>query len=111
MIYLSNFQKISDEDYVVNFIHYKPFDVEHGLGDTIEGLEREGALVSSIPTTETPEGMVAKLHFNPITKELWYVYEVIQKTQEELQRELIDQLILDNLKMQTQIDSLITTSL
>lgn len=76
----------------VTTIHYMPFDEQHGLGKTKEELEQEGILVDEIPEPEQIEGKYPVLHCNPETKELWYEYEDIPKTKEEIQQEKIEAL-------------------
>lgn len=76
----------------VTYQHHKPFHKKHGLGKTIEQLEQEGILVDSIPEPEQIEGKQAILYCNPDTKELWYEYEDIPKTDEDLQQEKIQAL-------------------
>lgn len=44
----------------------------------------EGILVDSIPEPEQIEGKAPILYCNPETKELWYEYEDIPPTKEEL---------------------------
>lgn len=81
-----------DETGKVNYTHYMPFHEKHGLGKTKEELEQEGILVDSIPKPEQIEGKAPILYCNPETKELWYEYEDIPKTEEELQQEKIQAL-------------------
>lgn len=81
-----------DETGKVNYTHYMPFHEKHGLGKTREELEQEGILVDNIPEPEEIEGKSAILHCNPETKELWYEYEDIPKTEEEQQQEVINTL-------------------
>lgn len=76
----------------VIFSHYMPFDRYHGLGKTREELEQEGTLVESVPEPEQTKEKSAILHCNPQTKELWYEYEDIPKTNEELLQEELLQL-------------------
>lgn len=66
-----------DETGFVNLIHYKP----ELLPDEVK---QEGYEVEVIPEPEEAEGKVAHLHFSPTTKELWYEYEDIPLTEEEL---------------------------
>ncbi|WP_432408570.1 hypothetical protein [Wukongibacter sp. M2B1] len=104
MIYL----EVNDEGFVT-FQHNMPFDAKHGLRKTQEQLEQEGILVNSIPEPEQIEGKQAVLYYDE-TQGLYYQYEDI-KLKEDLQQDMIDQLILDNLNMQMQIDTLITSNL
>lgn len=92
MIYLGEFQQVENNKYKVGYIHYMPFHEKHGLGKTVEELEQEGILVDSIPEPQQIEGKAPILYCNPETKELWYEYEDIPKTQEEKQQEEIEAL-------------------
>ncbi|WP_207653319.1 hypothetical protein [Clostridium cochlearium] len=76
----------------VNYTHYMPFHEKHGLGKTQEQLEQEGILVDSIPEPKQIEGKAPILYCNPETKELWYEYEDIPPTPEDLQQEKIQAL-------------------
>lgn len=84
------FLRVDGEE--VTTIHYMPFDTEHGLNKTAEELEQEGILVDSIPEPEEVEGKDPVLYCNPETKELWYEYEDIPKTEEEIQAEKVESL-------------------
>ncbi len=85
----------------VNYTHYMPFHEKYGLGKTKEELEQEGVLVDSIPESKQIEGKAPILYCNPSTKELWYEYEDIPKTQEEIQQKKISQLESALLEMTT----------
>lgn len=92
MIYLGNLKQINEEKTLVNFIHYKPFHEKHGLGKTREELQQEGILVDSIPELVEIDGQSASLYCNLITKELWYEYEDVPKSEEGIQQEEINTL-------------------
>lgn len=91
----------------LNYTHYMPFHEKYGLGKTAEELEQEGVLVESIPQPIEQEGKIAILYCNPETKELWYEYEDIPKTPEEMQAEKIAQLEQQLAITQEAIDFLI----
>lgn len=84
MIFLSRFEKITDEEYLIGYTNYKPFDSISGLGKTKEELEKEGILVESIPQPEKREGKAGILRFNPIKKELFYIYVDIPKPEPDI---------------------------
>lgn len=92
MIFLGELEQVRDNSYKVGFIHYLPFDEKEGLNKSIEELEQEGVLVESIPEAEEREGKTPILYCNTETKELWYEYEDIPKTKEELLVEKVNQL-------------------
>lgn len=64
------------------YVHGMPFDERLGLGKTREELEAEGYLVQE-PKHEHVEGKVAVMKFDPEKKELYYIHEDIQPTQEQ----------------------------
>ncbi|GED71356.1 hypothetical protein BRE01_50580 [Brevibacillus reuszeri] len=74
MIYLEYDKTSILPDRRIEFIHYIPFDPEHGFGKSKEELERSGILVDSIPTSSEKPNMIATLMVKIETKELWYEY-------------------------------------
>lgn len=92
MILLSNLKMVTKDKYEVKGRHYMPFDEKNGLGKTREQLELEGVFVHSIPEPQQVDGKSVILYCNPATKELWYEYEDIPKTSEQIQQEKIDEL-------------------
>lgn len=78
--------KITETKAFVQGIHYDPFHPTDGFGKTQEELEAEGGIFverNAIPEPEN-NGMAPRLYINPQTKELWYEYEEIPKTPEQL---------------------------
>lgn len=92
MIFLYGFEMISPQKWRVPGVHLKPFDEVDGLHKTAEELEQTGILVESVPEPNVSEGQSASLFINPETKDMWYEYEVIPKTPEQLQAEEIENL-------------------
>lgn len=81
---------------VVDFMHYMPFDNEHGLGKTKEELEIEGFLIETKPQIpENQEGKQATLCFDRTALSFYYKYVDMPKTPEQLQAERIAQLEAD----------------
>lgn len=107
MIFLGDFYKVSKDRYRVQIIHYLPFDKKHGLGKSVSQLEQEGVLVESIPEPDKIEGKSSALYINPESKELWYEYEDIPKTQEDKLSEKVNQLDAQLQITQEAIDFLI----
>jgi hypothetical protein len=87
-------------------VHAMPFHKKYGFGKTKEELEQEGFFVESIPEPQQIEGKAPILRCNPTTKELWYEYEDIPPTPEELQQEQLG--ILGQQLFQTQTELLET---
>lgn len=83
MIFLGNLKKINDSKIAIGFIHYFPFDKNHGLGKTKEELEQEGILIENFPEPEQIEGKHATMYWNPIDKNVFYEYKDIPKSKEE----------------------------
>jgi hypothetical protein len=84
------FVKLKDDE--IQAIHYQPFDPVYGLKKSQEELLQEGILVESIPKPEFIEGKVPVLKYDPTNKELYYEYEDIPPTKEELLEKEIEQL-------------------
>lgn len=93
LILLFNY-KITETKALVQGMHYDPFHPVDGFGKTQEELEAEGHIFverSDIPEPEN-NGKAPRLYINPQTKEMWYEYEEIPKTPEELLLERIAEL-------------------
>jgi len=95
MVYLSNLEPITETKVRVTSVHYMPFDEVNGLGMTEEELELSGMLVDSIPSAVIPKGQrKTGMFINPQTKEVWYEYETIPPTKEELLQAQVDELTI-----------------
>lgn len=94
MIYLYGLEKINNDKYKVNNIHYRPFDPQYGLGKTQEELEQDGILIESLTEPEDSPFKSAVLYCNPQTKEVWYEYEDRPLTEQE-RIEQLEQAILE----------------
>lgn len=93
MIYYT-IAKENDIKALVTSRNYLPFDDAYGLGKTEEELERTGVLVEEEITPEN-NGKNAILYINPQTKEQWYEYTDIPKTETELLNDKLDNAILE----------------
>lgn len=102
MIFLGGLTKITEGKSLVTFIHYQPFDEQHGLGKTQNELQQEGVLVDSIPAAEQ-NGKTAHLFINPETRDMWYEYTEATKPVEDQIEELKQQ----NATMQETINYLL----
>jgi hypothetical protein len=85
MIYLGNLEQIKDNNYKVGLIHYKP----ELLQDTSNGL-----LVDKLADQVQQDGKVAVLYVNLDTKEPYYEYEEIPQTNEDILKDEIKELKL-----------------
>jgi hypothetical protein len=97
MKYLGNLKQVKDNKYKVGLIHYKP----ELLQDTSNGI-----LIEKLPESTQQEGKVAVLHVNIDTKEPFYEYEEIPQTNEDI---LKDEII--ELKLQQETTDKITADL
>ncbi|QSB48759.1 hypothetical protein [Parageobacillus toebii] len=79
-----------DENGLVKFTHYKPFDEKDGLGKTEEELRQTGYLVESIPEQENIPNKVPVLKFDKNSEEFYYEYVDRPLTTEE-KLELMEQ--------------------
>ena len=102
MIFIGNFEEIESTKFGVGFIHYMPFDEVNGMHKTIDELIAMGCLVEELPEEQHIQGKESKLFFNPVDKVVWYEYEDIPKTPDEIRDEKIalmqaalDELILN----------------
>ncbi|QTB25196.1 hypothetical protein [Lysinibacillus sphaericus] len=88
MILLFNY-KITETKALVQGMHYDPFHPVDGFGKTQEELEAEGHIFveeSDIPIPED-NGKIANLYINPQTKEMWYEYQDMPKSEIDILRD------------------------
>ena len=62
---------------LVTFIHRRPFDPVHGLGDTRDNLLKTGFFVSDFPEPVTRPGTKAIAYYDHEQKKVTYKYEPI----------------------------------
>lgn len=60
---------------VVTFVHRRPFDPVHGLGETRENLMKTGFFVSDFPEPVTAVGRKAVAYYDHERKKVYYEYE------------------------------------
>ena len=60
---------------VVTFVHRRPFDPVHGLGETRENLMKTGFFVSDFPEPITATGRKAVAYYDHERKKVYYEYE------------------------------------
>lgn len=104
MIFLGQLNKITEEKFSIGFIHYMPFDKKNGLGKTKEGLEKEGILIENLPEPKQIKGKQAIMYFNPIKKEVFYEYNDIPKSKEEMVQDNFNQLKEENKELKKQLE-------
>ncbi|MBU5306468.1 hypothetical protein KQI18_01595 [Clostridioides mangenotii] len=92
MKFLGNLEQIKDNKYKVGLIHYKP----ELLQDTSNGI-----LVDKLPEPTQQDGKVAVLYIDLVTKESFYEYEDIPKSEED-EIEILKKQVADLYFMQLQ---------
>ena len=116
-----------DENNIIYYTHYKPFDATHGLHKSEKQLMAIGALVNEFPNVEPQEGKEVIYKYNKETNEVYGEYidaPVIEDTDEistmksdidtlssENQSTMVAltevyEMVLGMMDMQLQIDSL-----
>lgn len=90
----------------VTLVHYKPFDAKYGLGKTKEELELDGLFVDSIPAPIEIDHKSPIMYFNPTTKEIFYEYEDIPKTEMEKLQDQISMVNGNQIDIQTALSQL-----
>ncbi len=87
MIFIQG-NEVEKNKVLISFTHYVPFDKVNGLNKTKEELEKEGYLVESIPEPKELN-KIPTLYLNPETMELFYEYQDMPKSKEELLEEKV----------------------
>lgn len=93
----------TNQNNLVNYMHHMPFDPVNGLGKTKEELKKEGYLVNDIPDALQIKGKYEIMYYSK-EKGIYYEYEDIPKTQEELQQEVNAKLLKDSANMQIELN-------
>jgi polyhydroxyalkanoate synthesis regulator phasin len=70
--------------------HFQPFDEKYGYGKTKEELLKTGALIDEIPDVENKQGKESLLKYNKETNTVYYEYEDIPKSEEDISKEKIN---------------------
>lgn len=74
MIFISDFEIITETKYFVKSVDYMPFDTIHGIDKSEDELKQIGVLIDEMPMLDCKEGVSPKLFLNPQTKQVWYEY-------------------------------------
>lgn len=85
---------------IVTFIHHKPFDPVHGLGETRDELLKTGVFVEDFPAPEQKQGQRATAYYNPEQKKVYYEYELAPLSSAErfdMLEDVINTLLLSSL--------------
>ena len=84
---------------VVTFVHRRPFDPVHGLGETRENLLKTGFFVNEYPEPETTIGKRAIAYYDHERKKVYYEYEVIPFTEKkrlDIMEDALNDLLFSN---------------
>ncbi len=101
---LEKFTKITDEKYIINSIHFYPFDDVYGLHKSKEEIENEGGVfIDNIPEPKKIEGKLPSRYWNPKTQKIFYEFEDVPKHEEEIQEERIEKLEKENQELENQL--------
>ena len=98
MILLGNLKKINDENFLVGFRYYNALNDGCKIEDII-GNNELYVLANELPEEMYYENKSSELHVNPKTKEVWYEYMEISKTDEQITKETIEKLQKDNAQL------------
>ena len=92
MIFIKEFTKITDEKYIIGYIHNMPFDATNGLNRTEEQLLQEGKLVEVDTKPVAAEGKEPVMYYNPNTNRCFWELVDIPKSIEQNAQEQIEEL-------------------
>lgn len=84
---------------VVTFVHKRPFDPVHGLGETRENLLKTGFFVDEYPEPETTIGKRAIAYYDHEREKVYYEYEVVPFTEKkrlDIMEAALNDLLLSN---------------
>lgn len=85
---------------VVTFVHRRPFDPVHGLGETRDALLKTGFFVDEFPEPNATVGKRAVAYYDHERKKVYYEYETVPFSEKEqlnmIQDMLNDVLITSN---------------
>lgn len=85
---------------IVTFIHHKPFDPVHGLGETRDELLKTGVFVDNFPAPEQKKGQRSIAYYNPEKKQVYYEYELAPLSNSErfdMLEDVINAMLLNNM--------------
>lgn len=81
-----------DENYVVYYTHYMPFNANYGLKKTAEELLLEGALVDAYEKALCGANQIATYKYNPIENKVYYEIKDIEIKNNMSDKERIEEL-------------------
>ena len=84
---------------VVTFVHRRPFDPIHGLGETRDNLLKTGFFVDEYPEPQASLGKKATAYYDHERKKIYWEYEIVpfsEKEQLSMMQELLNAMLLSN---------------
>ena len=84
----------------VTFIHRRPFDSVHGMGETRDNLLKTGFFVDEFPEPQISIGKKATAYYDHERKKIYYEYEIIpfsEKEQLSMIQDMINDVLLSNI--------------
>lgn len=84
---------------VVTFVHRRPFDPIHGLGETRDNLLKTGFFVDEFPEPQANLGKKATAYYDHERKVVYYEYEVVpfsEKEQLEIIQDMMNSILMNN---------------
>ena len=81
---------------VVTFVHRRPFDPVHGLGETRDNLLKTGFFVDEFPEPNASLGKKATAYYDHERKKIYYEYEIVPFSEKQ-QLSMIQDMINDTL--------------
>lgn len=85
---------------VVTFVHRRPFDPVHGLGETRDNLLKTGFFVDEFPEPNASLGKKATAYYDHERKKIYYEYEIVPFSEKQ-QLSMIQDMINDTLMVNT----------
>ena len=68
---------------VVTFVHRRPFDPVHGMGETRDNLAKTGFFVDEFPEPQASLGKKATAYYDHERKKVYYEYELVPFSEKE----------------------------
>lgn len=83
---------------VVTFIHRRPFDPVHGMGETRDNLLKTGFFVDEFPEPQASLGKKATAYYDHERKKVYYEYELVpfsEKEQLSMIQDMMNEMLLN----------------
>lgn len=83
---------------VVTFVHRRPFDPVHGMGETRDNLLKTGFFVDEFPEPQASLGKKATAYYDHEQKKIYYEYELVpfsEKEQLSIVQDMINEALIN----------------